>query len=294
MPNKKEEPAKTVDDRKGSAGGIATPPPDPWTWDFESEDAYLDLIALSSYQPGSPTYIDKYHAVKRVRALRDRIESNAKGAGFDVLMCVRVCGANDLQMPLWLVHAFNRRFDAVLNVRALSWDDENSFGRPYPKSTNRAALRKKRKLMPAVWVKVAEGLEGGRVVDASLFEDVGKALSIGKTLAQNYYYSALRDFGYPDLVAERENEIAKLVGKAKAMLALGQVGAGMVKVRGLPAMDFHKFLEKYGNTNRTKKASIKSFVTTKDLNEPSKRHAAAEPKRAAAKAPAGRRTRKSP
>ena len=93
-------------------------------------------------------------------------------------------------MPLWLVHAFNRKYMAVVNFRALSWDDPASFGRPYPKGANRTARAKKRLLSVAVYNAVNDKLKRDpeTPIDKSLFDEIGRPFAIGATLAGEFFY----------------------------------------------------------------------------------------------------------
>lgn len=282
--------------RKKTGGHIPQPHPDPWTWDYEPHVVSFDLRILSSVQ-NSPTFSDQYEAVKRVRKLRERIESNSEGAGFDVLYCVMLCGTNNLVMPEWLSCAFNQRYYAVSKFRALSWDDELSFGKPYPKSTSLKATSKKMRLIPKVWLAVGAALEEGSKIDASLFESIGKNLNIGKTLADDYYYLAINQHGYPDLASQRDSQIAKLFGIVMAKQALGENelnldGAGMLKIQSMPAIDSREFLKKSGITKPSKKGAMKSLPTSEHEHAPKPKQAASKPKRAPAKTSTSRSPRR--
>jgi hypothetical protein len=174
----------------------STPEPlanDPWQWPDAEKDvaepdyAFIDrLIALGSDSPESPFF--QYFAVLKCRQLRPEIEA---GDGFSTLAAVRICGSSGLKMPLWLVHAFNRKYDAVLNFRAISWDAPESFGKPYPKGTNMASKRKRRVLSSAVHNAVTlEKQMTGAAIDKELFEKVGAPLGLGVTLTEDYYRHA--------------------------------------------------------------------------------------------------------
>ena len=127
-------------------------------------------------------------AAAQVSARRQRCE--AANGGFEVLLCIRDCVTNGLVAPEWLAYAYNRRFDAVLNCRVGSWHHDQAFGRPYPKGTHLAALRKARRTRYAVVLAVhaALELEPAPAIDGALFEAVGRPLGLGKTLTANLYY----------------------------------------------------------------------------------------------------------
>lgn len=164
--------------------------PDPWLWpDFDAAQI-VELSELSkSNKPDDPFF--QYFAVKRCNALKPAVDA---GSGFAVLSAVRICGTHGLVMPLWLVYAFNRRYDAVNSLRALSWDDPASFGRPYPKGTNQSAKRKALNLMLPVHSEIIaiRKSEENMPLDKALFERVGEKFNIGSTLAEEYYYLARR------------------------------------------------------------------------------------------------------
>lgn len=63
--------------------------------------------------------------------------------GFDILKEVARCAQHGLVMPEWLARAFLRRYRAVQQLHAGSWDDDKAFGRPYPKGAQIAAMRRR-------------------------------------------------------------------------------------------------------------------------------------------------------
>lgn len=164
------------------------PSSDPWLWPDLSPEHFVELAEqCAGAGPQSPFF--QYVAVRAINCLKPEIEACS---GFDVLSAVSRCGTHGLVMPLWLVSAFNRRYGAVLNCRASSWDDPKSFGRPYPKGTHINALRKARTTKHAVFNAVRKILKSEYEpppIDKSLFEQVGQELGVGGTLAEEYYYS---------------------------------------------------------------------------------------------------------
>lgn len=148
----------------------------------------FDFHFVRDGHAGTDKQLYQFFAVRRCMELREEIEKD--GSGFAVLAAVRECGTNGLVMPEWLVYAFNRRYDAVHHFRAVSWDAPESFGKPYPKGTNKAANRKKRILSFAVLNEVKRSAELGTPIDKTLFEKVGAKHAIGATLAEEYYRHA--------------------------------------------------------------------------------------------------------
>lgn len=158
---------------------------DPWEW---PDLAGSQIAELSSYgtHPEAPVF--QYFAVRKCLAMKASIEA---GDGFATLEAVYICGNAGLKMPLWLSHVFNRKYMAVVSYLALSWDAPESFGRPYPKGTNKGARAKKRRLAIQVYQEVKRLLRErpGAAVGKSLFDEVGSRLGLGATLAEEYYYS---------------------------------------------------------------------------------------------------------
>lgn len=115
----------------------APAPFDPWS--ATVDDA---VAADSSFEidgPEGPLF--QWQAVQNISAMRERAE---QGDGFAVLDAVSQCIRHGLKVPDWLARMFLRRYDAVLNCRAGSWDDAAAFGRPYPQRTEIALLRLRR------------------------------------------------------------------------------------------------------------------------------------------------------
>jgi hypothetical protein len=283
---------ESCEHRKRTGGRVELPSSNPWDWGELSESQYMDLQILGSDMP-TPSYISQYEAVRRVNQLKERIESNGEESGFDVLYCVSQCATNDLVMPVWLAYAFNRRYHAVVQFRAISWDDPKSFGKPYPKNTNLTAQRKRRKSIPAVWMAVKDEVLAGKAVDKQLFSSVGHGLNLGATLTEKYYYDAIKKYGYPDAVEARDNQLAMLVGLAmvqkdqgKSQVQLGAVGA--LQIQGSPAMESRRFVKNSGNTKPRKTGAMKSLPTSEHEHALKPKQAASQPKRAPAKTATGR------
>jgi hypothetical protein len=113
-----------------------------------------------------------------------------------VLACVRYCLTNGLIAPDWLTYAFNRRYDAVLNFHAKSWDDPKAFGRPYHKGLNRAAWKTRRVRQWQVWNMANELLQQGRSINADFFAEIGEKIKppCEKTEVSDLYYKMKKMF----------------------------------------------------------------------------------------------------
>lgn len=157
---------------------------DPWTSSFEEA---LKLQQEVDYPSDPQTPIYQKAAAEYVLANKEIIES---GDGFEVLACIKRCVNHGLIAPLWLIKEFNKRYDAVLNAKAKSWDDDLSFGSPYKKGTHLNAIHKKRMYQYAVYneIKIRLKEDPKPSIGDALFEEVGKKFNLGKTLVQEYYY----------------------------------------------------------------------------------------------------------
>jgi hypothetical protein len=166
---------------------------DPWTADFETAKLAQESCGLDVADPNGPLY--QAAAVKSIEAEKPAIDA---GDGFAVLACIRRCVTHGLVAPEWLAYAFDRRYDAVLNCRAGSWDSLLAFGKPYPVGTHLNALRKARLNRVKVRLDVTDILqrEPETPIDKGLFERVGKSLGLGATLTEEFYYQAKRMFEF--------------------------------------------------------------------------------------------------
>lgn len=110
---------------------------DPWTATIDEALAADAVHPAPFYEPDRPLY--QWNAAREIEALRPSIEN---GDGFAVLDAVSRCARQGLALPHWLAVEFLRRYDAVLQCRAGSWDE--AFGRPYPKRVRLLNLRQPR------------------------------------------------------------------------------------------------------------------------------------------------------
>ena len=161
---------------------------DPWVATDDESIAKKDEWVNSGGEISSPLNpFLQVLAAREILALKDDI---CDGSGFVVLEAIRMCVTHGLVAPEWLAYQFNRRVDAVHFARVGSWDDQSAFGRPFPKGTNLAALRKARTGRLAVWLSVVTKLRESpeTPIDKSLFEAIGQPLGFGTTLTEKYYY----------------------------------------------------------------------------------------------------------
>jgi hypothetical protein len=162
---------------------------DPWTASLEEAQREQE----SSRHDGPDAPIFQWKAARDIEGQKDLIES---GDGFAILACVRKLMTHGLVAPAWLAYAFNKRYDAVLNCRANSWDDQNAFGRPYPKGKHLNALRKSRTIRFQIFNSVNQILasEPSTPIDSELFARAGRMAKppVGKTEAERLYREAKR------------------------------------------------------------------------------------------------------
>jgi hypothetical protein len=163
---------------------------DPWKSSYEEAISLQEKLG-NPIGPQAPIF---------QKSVADHIESRKaqikKGDGFEVLSCIKWCINHGLVSPVWLCKEFNKRYDSVLNLKAKSWDDPLSFGKPYKKGFNLNAAKKQKHKMYAVYAEIKRRLNSSPKppIDDHLFEIIGKQFAIGKTLAKEYYYKAEKQF----------------------------------------------------------------------------------------------------
>lgn len=153
----------------------------------------VNVTGEGSFETTKPS-ANVMEAMRKVRQelLPDTFEvlrANFEGGNERALMlAIRNCAEYGVPLPEWVSAAYIKAYDAVSGAAVKSWDDV--FGAPYPKGTQLAALRKRRRLRFAVRSAVAEILREHpqTPIDEALFERVGERFNIGKTLASDLYY----------------------------------------------------------------------------------------------------------
>lgn len=139
--------------------------------------------------PADPTLpVFQYAAIKAIESERQRFTVGDKMALFGA---IRKCANHGLVMPQWVVDAFIRGHDEVLNCRVDSWD--KAFGKPYPgKHLN--ALRKRRVNRFLVMQEIERTLHEGErrigrrpAIDNELFEVVAQKLNINRDLVSKLH-----------------------------------------------------------------------------------------------------------
>ncbi len=156
-----------------------------------NEAALIENPNRTNSDPTLPLY--QCAALHKLETLRKKYDQGDK---FSLMLAIRICACNGLIMPSWIVKSYIGAFDKVLNYRSKSWDEV--FGSPINKGSQLKALEKRRRLEFAVLneVKRIRLNTPDQAIDAGLFELAGKKFHIGKTLAEEYYYSAARKMSF--------------------------------------------------------------------------------------------------
>lgn len=230
---------------------IALPPGSPWEWGELSADQVMNLSALTDAGPNGPLF--QYAATRRCLALRGAVEA---GDGFQILACVRQCGSHGLVMPDWLVSAFNSRFDAVLSGRAISWDDPLSFGRPYPKGTQKNAVAKRRRNRIAVWLAINKAVLSGSNVSEELLEEVALSVGSNSTDVKKLYREAKEVLGFsaPVKAKKRLDQQSHMLNSA--YVAAVESEAGSIQASNGVSLAIHEAptsRRKFSKSNTVKK-----------------------------------------
>ena len=115
--------------------------------------------------------------------LRQRYQAGDKSK---LVAAIRFCGNHKLIMPEWVVDAFFKATNSWYNYEVKELGEALDLA--WPKGAHINALKKKRKNKYAVYNRVSEAHEHGETIDINLFEQIGRELGIGRTLASEYYY----------------------------------------------------------------------------------------------------------
>jgi hypothetical protein len=125
------------------------------------------------------------YATKQLNDLEISFKNGDKSS---LMFAIFVCASTGLPLPPWASFAYSNAWaDTIVFAKYKSWDA--AFGLPYPKGAHLNAIRKERRLKNKVYSSIEDSINAGVVVDAALFEAVGKKYGLCKTLASEYYYS---------------------------------------------------------------------------------------------------------
>jgi len=160
---------------------------DPWRVSDPAEVAAH--IGSSNHGPTGP--FDQWQAAQEVTRWREACMR--EDGGRQIMRCVALCAIHALALPPWLRDAFVQRHNLVSDAYVATWDE--AFGRPWPKRTRMAIVRRRRVLKQrvhaAVWTLIR--LHPKRSVNRSLFEEVGRRREIARSGSEveSLYYEAL-------------------------------------------------------------------------------------------------------
>lgn len=162
-----------------------------------------------------PLQVHQHSNAQSVLAARDRIEStNGPGDRRAMLFAIVQCIEAQLVPPPWLAAAFLTAYDTVIAAEATSWD--NVFGKPYPKSTNAARLRRRRSIAIPLFdfIETARAKKRTKGVGDVIFDQAGLKFAISAKQAREYYdeFKDELDWRKPFLPISDE-ELKKIVNK---------------------------------------------------------------------------------
>lgn len=119
------------------------------------------------------------------------------GDRFALMEAIYLCAWHKLMMPDWVSSEYINGIQSILGCREKSLDDV--FGLPYKKGAHLNALKKKREIRPAVFVRVLEILKENpdTPIDRELFKRVGKEVHppVGGSEAEKLWYEAKKEYG---------------------------------------------------------------------------------------------------
>ncbi|MBK6852105.1 MAG: hypothetical protein IPG93_10900 [Burkholderiales bacterium] len=153
----------------------------------------MDLPASVGITTKAGTVDDlQRHAAQEVESMRDRC--GGTDGGSTVLHCLCLCALHGLPIPPWLRDEFVTRHHLVADAHVKSWDQ--AFGRPWPKRTRLATVRRHATLMrrvhDEVWKLAAQRPD--LAIKRILFEEVGsiRGIDLGCAAVERLYYESLR------------------------------------------------------------------------------------------------------
>lgn len=149
--------------------------------------------------------VDPTRATAEEQIDRLREACNAADGGCAVLRAVGLCATHDLPMPAWLRQAYLGRWVLVNDAHAATWDA--AFGRPWPKGTRLAIVRRHRvfrtRIHSAVWKLLRT--DPTRSFNRILFDEVGELCgnAVSGSTAEKLYYEAVRQDGMLNIATWR-------------------------------------------------------------------------------------------
>ena len=144
------------------------------------------LTAQNSYTgPAHAGPLFQWEALNKLDELANQYRNGDK---FALMQAIVKCAQVDLPLPEWTTKAFMQGYYGVLHAKFSSWDE--AFGSPHPKGKHLNKARSDFRDFPRVHKLVREmrARPNPPPLDDAFFEEVGKALGMGKTRAKRLYY----------------------------------------------------------------------------------------------------------
>ncbi len=135
-------------------------------------------------------------AAKMIQEHRENIECD----GVALLDAIGRLMRYRLRPPRWLADAFLKRTTLFENYERRTLDEV--FGHVPPDERTRRTRQRWQHLLDPVYNALADAVRADpkRPIDIGLFEEIGDAFDIGKTLCRDLYDEAVRERGMQNLV----------------------------------------------------------------------------------------------
>jgi len=157
-------------------------------------EAEIEYCANGGESFGINSPFWRWSALKRIDNYQTRYE---KGDKFSLMLALQVCIEYKFDIPEWVATSFSSAINRAASYEAKSWDDV--FGSLYPKGTRVSDLRAKFLLEGKVYCLAREIILNNpeRAIDTELFDEVAEEFGIGRTAAEAYYRSIVKQGGKP-------------------------------------------------------------------------------------------------
>lgn len=159
---------------------------DPWTASIE--------VALTH------GFHSPEHSAWVAARIVDQNRSGIENDGVKLLLAISFLMNHRLKPPEWLARAYLGRMTPFERLEHRTLDEAFGFEPPNERQFG-AQKRVGRQMVEAVHKALHEAVldDSERPLDASLFEEVGDSFDIGKTLCQEIYAKAIKQYGLQDL-----------------------------------------------------------------------------------------------
>ena len=149
---------------------------------FDPEWTQEEALAAGTDGPCSPFF--RWAAWHQLEEHQKLYDGGNKVSLFNALC---LCARHELPMPDWLGHAYRKGHRRWAAYDAASLDE--AFDVQLPKNARINTLRRNRMLRIQIPLMVKDYHNNqNRVIDQSLFEDIGKELGVSGSTARDLYY----------------------------------------------------------------------------------------------------------